>query len=330
MERHHLFTLVREIASSGTAVLFVSHDLDEALAITDRITVLREGHNVATLETRDADAGRLIELIVGARPESLSAAAATPSPTAVGATVTGLSGSVVGDVSFAIGAGELLGLTGLPGSGFDEIPYLLYGALRARAGRLALGRSFELAEMTPARALAAGIALVPGDRARDGGVASLSVGANLTLPVLHRYASHHRLDRRRMNRDAAALLARHEVRPADPSAPLGELSGGNQQKALLAKWIAAGPRLLLLHEPTRGLDVGARARISDTLEALGRDGVAALCASSDYHELGLLCQRVLVFGDGTVRGELAGDELTSARIAERCQDAARATRGLAP
>src|SRR5205807_1280229 len=108
--------------------------------------------------------------------------------------------------------GEVVGLTGLVGSGFDEIPYLVYGALPARGGRLALGRVFDLADMSPARAIAAGIALVPGDRARDGGVASLSVGANVTLPVLGRYASRHGLDRREMDRDAAALLARHHVR----------------------------------------------------------------------------------------------------------------------
>jgi ribose transport system ATP-binding protein len=330
VERHHLFALVREVAAAGTAVLFVSHDLDETLAITDRITVLRDGRNAAVLDTRDANVGRLLELIVGVSP-GLGAAVATTTasrPAAIGATITGLSGSVVRDVSFAIGAGEVLGLTGLAGSGFDEIPYLLYGALRARSGRLALGRAFDLADMSPARALAAGIALVPGDRARDGGIASLSVGANVTLPVLDRYASRHRLDRRKMDRDAAGLLARHDVRPADPRVLLGELSGGNQQKALLAKWIDAGPQLLLLDEPTRGVDVGARAGIKAALATLARDGVAALVAGSDNHELSSLCRRVLVFGEGTVHSELAGVELTPARIAERCQAAARETRGL--
>jgi ribose transport system ATP-binding protein len=322
-ERHRLFALVREVAAAGTAVLFVTHDLDEALALTDRITVLREGRNVATVDTRDVDAGRLIELIVGVAIASAAAAPTTPasSASAAGATITGLSGAVVRDVSFAVGAGEVVGLTGLVGSGFDEIPYLLFGALPARGGRLALGRVFDVVDMSPARALAAGIALVPGDRARDGGVPSLSVGANVTLPVLDRYASRHGLDRREMDRDAAALLSRHDVRPADPSVLLGELSGGNQQKALLAKWIDAGPRLLLLDEPTRGVDLGARARIAATLAALAHDGVATLCASSDHHELALLCHRVLVFGEGTICRELAGVELTPARIAERSQTA---------
>ena len=330
-ERHHLFALVREIAAAGTAVLLVSHDLDEALAITDRITVLREGRNVATVDPREVDASRLVELIVGVAPGSAAAAPTVPAPRAgaVGARITGLAGPVVRDVSFAIGAGEVVGLTGLVGSGFEEIPYLLYGALPARGGRLALGRVFDLADMSPARAIAAGIALVPGDRARDGGVASLSVGANVSLPVLGRYASRHRLDRGEMDRDAAALLARHDVRPADPAVLFGEFSGGNQQKALLAKWIHTGPRLLLLDEPTRGVDVGARARIAATLAALARDGVATLCASSDHHELARLCHRVLVFGEGTVCSELAGVELTPARIAGASQAAVRAAPGMA-
>jgi ribose transport system ATP-binding protein len=329
MERHRLYALVREVAAAGTAILFVSHDLGEALAITDRITVLRDGRNAATLDTCDADAGRLIELIVGVAPRSAPVAPTPPAPSvrAVGATITGLSGAVVRDVSFAIGAGEIVGLTGLVGSGFNEIAYLLYGALPARGGWLALGGLFDLADMSPARALAAGIALVPGDRARDGGVASLSVGANVTLPTLDRYTRRRGMDRRAMDRDVGALLARQDVRPADPAVLLGELSGGNQQKALLAKWIGAGPQLLLLDEPTSGVDVGARAQIAATLGALARDGVAMLCASSDPHELALLCHRVLVFGEGTVCSELAGVELTPARIAERSQTVARAAPG---
>jgi ribose transport system ATP-binding protein len=330
MERDRLFALIRELAAAGTAVLLVSHDLDDALAITDRITVLRDGRNAATMVTRDADVGMLIEAIVGIAPRSVAAAPTAPAPSAaaVGATITGLSGAVVRDVSFGIGAGEIVGVTGLVGSGFDEIPYLVYGALPARGGRLALGRAFDLADMSPARALAAGIALVPGDRARDGGVASLSIGANLTLPVVKRYASRRGLARRAMDRDTTALLSRHDVRPADPAVLLGEFSGGNQQKALLAKWIDAGPRLLLLDEPTRGVDVGARARIAATLAALARDGVATLCASSDHHELALLCHRVLVFGEGAICRELSGDELTPGRIAELSQTAPRAAPGI--
>ena len=158
---------------------------------------------------------------------------------------------------------------------------------------------------------------------RDGGVASLSLGANVTLPVLDRYATRHGLDRREMDRSAAALLARHDVRPADPAVLLGALSGGNQQKALLAKWLAAGPRLLLLDEPTRGVDVGARTQIAATLASFARDGAATLCASSDHHELAMLCDRVLVFRDGTVWCELAGRELTPARIAQCSHGVAR-------
>jgi len=241
--------------------------------------------------------------------------------------VDGLSGANVRGLSFTLDEGEVVGLTGLPGSGFEEVPYLLYGAGHARGGELTLGRTYDLTAMTPHRALRAGMALLPGDRLHDGGVAALSLEANVTLPVLHRYALRGRLDRGRMRRDAETLLAGQGVQPADPLVALGALSGGNQQKALLAKWIGVRPRMLLLEEPTRGVDVGARARIDATIRGLARDGVAVLCASTDHDELGRLCDRVLVFGGGEVASQIAREEVTAARIAERCQTAGRPAPG---
>jgi ribose transport system ATP-binding protein len=179
------------------------------------------------------------------------------------------------------------------------VPYLLYGARPCRAGRLTLEHVYDLTAMTPARALEAGIALLPGER-RRGGVASLSVGANVTLPALDRYASRHRLDHRRMRRDAADLLARQGVDPADPGSAFRTLSGGNQQKALLAKALGTHPRLLLLDEPTRGVDVGARRGILSAIRSLAQDGVCVVCASADSDQLAELCDRVLVFSGGAV------------------------------
>jgi ribose transport system ATP-binding protein len=322
-QRPRLYELIREVAAAGNGVLFVSHDLAETLAITDRITVLRDGRNAGTLETAACDSGRLIELILGVAPVSQPTTTGSPSTDRrVAASVTGLSGNVVRDLSFSVGGGEVVGITGLAGSGFEEVPYLLFGALRPRAGQLQLDARHELTAMTPSRAVAAGIALVPGDRARDAGVASLSVCANVTLPVLDRYTGRRGLDRRRMDRDVAVALARHDVRPPTPAARLGSLSGGNQQKALLAKWIETRPRLLLLDEPMSGVDVGAREPIADSIAALTREGAAVLCASSDHEELARLCHRVLVFGVGELVSELAGAQLTTARISEHCQAAA--------
>jgi ribose transport system ATP-binding protein len=219
---------------------------------------------------------------------------------------------------------EVLGITGLPGSGFEEVPYLLYGAARCGAGELSVDGRHLLLPITPERALGAGVALLPGDRLRDGGVASLSLASNVMLPVLRRYTSRLRLRRDRMSRDAGLLLRRHGVQPADPDGTLGALSGGNQQKALLAKWIGTNPRLLLLDEPTRGVDVLASRQLIAAIRELAREGVAVLYAGTDHGVLAATCDRVLVFAGGSVADEIAGDELTATELAHRCRTASAA------
>ena len=301
-DRRRVHEMLRAIAGAGAGVLLVTHDLSEARATADRITVLRDGRNAGALPAADATSERLTTLIVGraVAPDPASAPAVRAARSTGGTiVVSGLSGAVARDVCFELDEGEILGLAGPPGSGFEEVPYLLYGARPCRAGRLTLEHSYDLATMTPAQALDAGIALLAGER-RRGAVASLSVGANLTLPVLDRYSARHRLEHRRMRRDTAALLARHGVKPADPRAGFATLSGGNQQKALLAKAIATGPRLLLLDEPTRGVDVGARRGILSAIRSLVQDGVCVVCASADHVQLAELCDRVLVFSGGAV------------------------------
>jgi len=315
-QREALLTLVRRVAGEGSSVLFVSHDLGEAERLADRATVLRDGRNVGTLAGDELETDRLVELMVG-RP------LAPPSTPRGGNgrarfSVVRLSGEVVRDLSLDLPRGQVVGITGLPGSGFEELPYLLFGARRARSGRLALDDEIDLTTLTPARALAAGIALLPADRSRDGAVGSLSVGANVTLPALDLYAGRTRLDRRRLRDGAAVLLAEQDVRPPDPGLAFEALSGGNQQKALLAKWLQTHPRLLLLDDPTRGVDVCARERILAALRQTAGAGAAVLCSSSDHEQLADLCGRVLVFSDGRVVEELAGPELTKEGIARRC------------
>jgi ribose transport system ATP-binding protein len=211
--------------------------------------------------------------------------------------------------------GEILGLTGSPGSGFEEVPYLIFGAGRCAAGKLKIEHEHDLTAMTPARALRAGIALLPGDRQRDGVVDSLTVEANISLPVLDRHVRGLRLRKRQLTENARRLLAEYQVRPNTPGAAMETLSGGNQQKVLLAKWIQLAPALLLLHEPTRGVDVGARREIFATLRGLARSGVAVMCASGDHEELAALCDRVLVFGEGAAVRTLIEDEISVAEIA---------------
>ncbi len=315
-----LFSLVREAASAGGSVLFVSHDLDEMREITDRVTVLRDGRLVGTVETSATSEAEFVEMIIGRRLSALAADHEDVTLKQVAASVEGLSGASVDGVSFQLHEGEILGLTGLLGSGFEEVPYLVYGARSARAGTLVLGgRPIDLTRLTPWRANGLGIALIPADRKTDGSVGSLPVVDNLSLAVLGRYYNGLLLERGRLRRDAIRLLVEFDVRPVDPDLPYGALSGGNQQKALLAKWFRTRPRLLLLDEPTQGVDVGARHQIFDVIRSAAHEnGTQVVCASTDYDQLAALCDRVIVFGRGRIWRELAGDELSKERIIEQC------------
>jgi ribose transport system ATP-binding protein len=317
-ERRRLFHLIRQVAGAGAGVLFVSHDLNEARAVTDRITVLRDGRNVGTVSTASVAAEDLLEMIVGRRlPPGEGSTSDSRGRHAV--LIEDLSGSVVNNLSFELRRQEIVGLTGLAGSGFDEVPYLLFGALPCRSGRLTFnGSSVELPGMTPRRALRIGLALLPGDRQRQGSVGSLSLTDNLTLPTLDRYSERLRLSRRRMRDDTSRLLSEFDVRPNRPTMPYLALSGGNQQKAGLAKWVHHKPPLLLLDEPTRGVDVGARRQITAMVRRATREGVAAICTSIDHEQLIELCDRVLVFHGGRIAKELSGSELTKERIAQEC------------
>jgi ribose transport system ATP-binding protein len=316
-EREALLALMRRIAGQGSCVLFVSHDLGEAQH-ADRVTVLRDGRNVGTVTAEDAGPELLVEMLLGHAIRPAGNERAVRKRRSPGVVIRGLSGETVRDLSLELRPGEILGVTGLPGSGFEEVPYLLYGARPCRSGRLELDKPLELRELSPSRAIAAGIALVPADRPRHGAVGSLSVAENVMLPVLERYTAGTRLDGRRLRRTAAGLLAEHEVRPPEPQLAFGALSGGNQQKALLAKWLQTSPRLLLMHEPTRGVDVGARDRILSSVRGLAGRGVSVLSASSDYEQLAELCDRVLIFSAGRAVDELGGADLTEAGLAARC------------
>ncbi len=317
-QRDELFAIVREIAATRAAILFVSHDLDEILEITDRVTVLRDGKVRGTVDTARASDEVLVEMIIGRR---LQARSIKREPTVAGKaiSITGLTGRYARDVSLTVHAGEVVGLTGLPGSGFEEIPYYVFGVRAAAEGRLEVdGKTYALRGMSPSRALEVGVALVPADRQRDGSVGSLSLGDNVTVRVLHEFQSRVGLNRSRMRSDARKLLERFDVRPPDPRLKYESLSGGNQQKAMLAKWLQTKPSLLLLHEPTLGVDVGARQQIFQLTRTAAADGTAVVCVSTDYEQLAAVCDRVVVFGRGRVARELTGDQVTKERIAEEC------------
>lgn len=316
-----LFALVRACVAEGASVIFVSHDVDEVREITDRATILRDGKLIDTVVTARTSHDAFVERIVGRSMAAYAGAGKRlEGPDEALVEVEGLSGpGLPGPVSFRLRPGEILGLTGLIGSGYDAVPALLYGARTAAAGRLRLaGRGLPVAAMEPPEALARGMVYLPADRLGAAGVGSLPVAENVGLPVLARLKRAFGLLDRDISAHAARLGADLGVKPNLPALPLSALSGGNAQKALLAKWLQLEPRLMLLDEPTQGVDVGARQDIWDALDRAAQGGTAILIGSTDYEQLAQLCHRVLVFARGRVVTELTGAQLTKDGIAEAC------------
>lgn len=314
-----LFRLIREIVADGASVIFVSHDIDEVLDITDRATVLRDGRVVGSFETRAMSKAEIIRLIVG---QHVDLETLRPTPRTLGApsiVISELRGGLLEPFSASLSAGEVVGLTGLIGSGYDEVLYRLYGAMPAESGVLAIDVArMDIASQTPDRSIAQGCVLIPGDRLGSGAIAGLSVTENISQPVLGRVSRSWALSDAVLSRNAVNLVDRFDVRPRDPKKLFGSLSGGNQQKVLLAKWLQTRPRLILLDEPTQGVDVGARAQVFSAIAEAAKEGAAVLCASSDHEQLTAICDRIFVFDRGRVVKELVGMEINKSAIAEAC------------
>jgi ribose transport system ATP-binding protein len=317
----HIHQLLRRIAADGSSALMVSHSLPELIAVTHRVTVLRDGRVVgAGLPTPGLSEQELARRMLGSTVEAVaprenrpvvpatpstatttttSATSSTPatrtSPAAV--TVTGLTGPKLAEVSFTVAPGEILGITGLPGSGYEQLPYLVTGAQPATGGQLVTRTGkVALARGSVAACLRAGVVLVPERRDRDGLAFELNVRDNISLPKLTRNGRPWFVARRWQQDDADAAVKTLGIRPSTPSILVKQLSGGNQQKVLLAKWLTVGPDLLVLHEPTQAVDIGARTDILHALQRAANTGVAVLLVSSEPEDLVATCDRILVYG----------------------------------
>ncbi len=314
-----LFDVVRTIVAEGASVIFVSHDVDEVLEITDRATILRDGRVSGTLVTKQSSKADFVEKIVGRKFVAFTRSQQAAEAGAANLKVTGLRGGAVKSFDLEARRGEVIGLTGLVGSGYAAIPYLLFGAQKAASGTLDLGDGpSAISRHSPSRSIEDGIVLVPGDRANAASIGTLPITDNVTMPVLATRFRRWGLHRKRMVELALDLGRRFEVLPNRPDLPLSALSGGNQQKVILAKWLQQQPRLVLLDEPTQGVDIGARQSVFAQIAEATRAGATVLCASSDYEQLEAICDRVLIFVGGEVVAELAGPAITKSGIAELC------------
>jgi ribose transport system ATP-binding protein len=322
-------TQVGTLARAGTPVLMVTHRLSELHDLATHVTVLRDGRRVYDDVAGALDDDALVRHIVGAEREATAAAVARVDRVAAveqlwksrhGAgrrnvlEAEHLAGELVRDVSFTLGAGEIVGIGGLAESGVGELPQLLSGAIRRGGGTLRVDGREIPADASPGDVIDAGLALLPADRLRSGGIASLSVGENVVLPDARRYW--HRGDAERAT--LGRLIERLDVRPPSSAALFGSLSGGNQQKVLLGKWLLLGPSVIVLDDPTSGVDPGARETIFSILREAASEGLSVLLFSTELEQLVAMCSRVLVLRDGAVTTELAGDELTRETVTKWC------------
>ncbi len=307
-----LFGAIHRVAERGAGVVFISHRLDEVMELAHRVVVLRDGKKVADVTAGQFDHDALVRMIVGhAVAEGVKREGRTDD---VLLSVSNLRGSTIRGVDFELRAGEILGVTGILGSGREHLSRVLFGALPRAAGEVLLEQR-RLPAGDPSGCIASGVGFVPADRRHDGAVMQFSVRENLTLPRLRPFRRQMgRIDGRAERAEASAWVGRVGLRPPSPERTLGLFSGGNQQKVVLAKWLRIDPKVLLLDEPTQGVDIGAKAAIYELLAKAAANGAGVLVSSSDTKELALLCDRVLVLRDGVLVAEIDRSELSEDRM----------------
>ncbi|MBM4464323.1 MAG: sugar ABC transporter ATP-binding protein [Chloroflexi bacterium] len=309
----NLFRIARQLRDAGTAIAFISHRLEEAFELADRITVLRDGHYIGTRAVHDVTLDEVIHMMVGRTLDNMFPKQEVEQGEVMlrvdGLTKEGL----FYDVSFELHRGEILGLAGLVGAGRTEVARAIFGVEPADRGIIWLN-GHEAHIRSPKDALALGIAYLPENRQQHGLVLPMNITQNVTLPILREFARLGWVDRVAEQRAAQSFAERLDVRAAGLWQKVRELSGGNQQKVVLAKWLAARPQILILDEPTRGIDVGTKAAVHQLMSTLVAQGFAILMISSELPEILGMSDRIVVMYEGRVTGRFTRAEATQEKI----------------
>jgi ribose transport system ATP-binding protein len=310
-----LLASLRELVSDGHSILYVGHRIDEILDFTDTVTVLRDGRRVVSRSTQGLTRDALVEYIAGRPFQEIFSTSVQHEIKGTRLEVNGLIGGPLRGVSFNLRSGEILGIAGLLGSGRSETLRALFGALPVESGSIVLdGR--PVSSSNPTDAMEKGIALIPEDRDLDAAFLDLSVEENLTIASTGRYRRRLRFDNRKQRADSLDAINRFRIRTAGPDARMATLSGGNRQKVVLARWLQREPKVLLLDEPTQGVDIGSRADVYEAVRTQVAEGMSVLLVSSDFEELADVCDRVLILSRGLIVGEVTANELSADRLTE--------------
>jgi ABC-type sugar transport system ATPase subunit len=310
-ETERLFTVIELLKGHGVSVIYVSHKIEEVLHIADRITVLRDGVLVGTVARAEATVTSVIRMMVGRELTREYVVRSGPRPVIL--RVNGLSGSGFSDVSFDLRSGEILCFAGLVGSGRSETWRTIFGAQRPSAGEVLL-EGKRVAFAAPYQAIGAGLAMVPEDRKRLSLFMNMPIWFNVALAGLPSLTRGPAIDRRRINEIVRTYVRSLSIRLRSPEEPVRNLSGGNQQKTVLARWLAVSPRVLILDEPTHGIDVGAKSEVYDLIRRLADSGIAIALISSELPEVIAMADRAVVMHEGRVTGILERAEIDEHRI----------------
>jgi rhamnose transport system ATP-binding protein len=313
-EATRLFELMRDLRAHGVGVVYISHRLEEVAALADRVSVLRDGELVATRDMAEVDRNELIRLMVGREVQAIfPKRTVTQGDVVLSAEGVGCRSSGIRGVSFGLRAGEILGFAGLVGAGRTELAHVLFGLTPADEGVIRL-RGAAVRVTTPAEAVRLGVAYLPEDRRRHGVIGEMSIAANTTLAALRAITRAGFLDFAAEREIATTYLQRFAIKAPSIEAAVATLSGGNQQKVALARWLATRPSVLVLDEPTQGVDVGAKAEIHGLIVDLAAQGLAILLISSELPEILGMSDRVVVMRAGTVAGTLDRAAATQEKI----------------
>lgn len=312
-DSQNLFEIIRDLRSQKISIVYASHRLEEVLAITNRIVCLRDGRKVGELNTQEATIPQLIQMMVGRKIEDLYPSRQAPVERFL-LEVEDLRLSPGSEaVSFHLRAGEILGFAGLIGAGRTELMQALFGVRRPYSGQIRVkGQTFL--PQHPPDSIRAGIAMVPEDRKEQGLVIPLSVRENLTLPFLRRVAHGPVISLQQEQKEVQKLVEQWRIKASSSEQIVQFLSGGNQQKIVLAKWLVRDPEILILDEPTRGIDVGTKREIYHLIGQLASRGLGILLVSSEMEELLGICHRIIVMREGRLTGEVSGERMTEEHI----------------
>jgi rhamnose transport system ATP-binding protein len=312
-ETDELFRIARQLRAAGTAIIFISHRLEEIFEIADRVTVLRDGHYVGTEKVGNMTEADLIRMMVGRTLDRLFPKEEVP----IGEVMLKVEGltkeGIFRDISFELHRGEILGLAGLVGARRTEVARAIFGVEPADSGTIRLeNQSVDIKDPTDAMAL--GIAYIPEDRQQHGLVLPITLTQNITLPILERFTTYGWLNQQAERKTAQEFVHKLEVKAAGMWQKAQELSGGNQQKIVLGKWLATNPKILILDEPTHGIDVGTKATIHQLMSHLASEGLAILMISSELPEILGMSDRILVMCEGRLTGEFNRGDATQEKI----------------